>query len=245
MVFSRQHHIFFFFLISCFFLFQSTLAKALPVFYSTTSPPIERQNALRSALSERGIEVTVFGRYRDFFEQLSRDSADVVIGPPWFGDFNPNYENVLVLVNNGKSETSYVLLKLGSSANIRLQDARVGLVQAVDLGQVDRLLASILGHSVQEVRTVNRPEDLVPLLVFGAVDVVMMSQEDYQALKGRFTTELTKVKQIEGVSLPQVFVRKGSSSEALVDALTKVSTDVWRTFGVSGVRRLIRNGGTD
>ena len=139
-------------------------ARAAPVlvYYSSVVPARERQEALRTELRKlagpaSALEFTVFGRFRDFVDQLDSAAPAVVVAPSFFSKFHPEYSPVLGLKKGESRQFRYQVLSLGGDWNERnLSKGRIGMVDEIGRDRLPSILPEILSTRIERIKSVSK-----------------------------------------------------------------------------------------
>jgi len=213
------------------------LAAAKPqvsIYYPSVLSARERQDVLKTGLA--GYDVTVFAKFRDFSEDLKSKETPIVVAPASFQKAHPEYTPVLGFSGHEGRKFKYALLALSEKWNKgNLEEGKIGLVEEVDREQLKGLVSSLLKVNCKFVKTVSKPEDLFPLLVFKTTDFIMISPDNYELLKEKFTAKVYRVTESEAVDNPTVFVRKGSSVDEAIQALKGLPSGVLGPLGFTSI----------
>ena len=110
---------------------------------------------------------------------------------------------------------------------------RIGLVEEVDREQLKALVGGLFKINCKIVKSVSKPEDLFPLLVFKTTDFIMISPDNRELLKEKFTAKVYRVSEKRSGGYPTVFVKAGASADddLGVEVLAKGCDQNARIFG--------------
>lgn len=219
------------FLVNYILIVASVFASPLLVYYPSTITPKKREKILKDNLE---MEVLVFAKQNDFEKELQAQSADIVIAPSSFSEFNTNYESILGFKRDGKDLFKYLILSMDIKwKNKDLSEARVGVVQFENRDQLKKYISKVAGKELKKIKSVSRPEDLLPLMVFQSVDVIMIAPDNYEELKFQYTAQIYKVGESLEVKYPMVFIKKGISASSVVEKFKKISNESIQQLGMS------------
>jgi hypothetical protein len=214
--------------------------ESIAVFYSTTVPVKDREKVLKSELNEDN--VLVFARYKDFAQTVSSSNPTIIIAPSSFEITNPEYVPVLQFQNSSKSDFKYVFLSSKESLGpSKVESVNVGLVEELDRQKIIEYFKNQVGIALQKIKTVSKPEDLFPLIVFNSVDMIVTSSENHEELRKRFTAKVHPVNvKSKDVSYPQVYVKKTNPDNSLIEKILNIKPDQVKKLGFDGVVRIVK-----
>ena len=149
-----------------------------PRLYVFLPSPI-RPHALQTRLAKAmpDIQVTVFGRFREFERQIETAPPEVILTlPPVVNQFDL-FEIDLLGVRSGSEDEPYVLLTV-DQAYKPASDVQepIGAVDLLGRRNMEHFLALKLGFDKVRVRTVTKLEDLLSLLQFQDVNAIFVPQ---------------------------------------------------------------------
>ena len=229
----------FFFIVNC---FQSQLfaGPQLAVYYATTASVKDREKMLKTKL---GIEdVLVFARSRDFFQMLKQDPVPVVIAPFLLELNRADYEPVLQFEVLGAKEFHYKLVALSEKkfALSKLGTNAVGLIEEFERQQLKMFFKNNVGLNLAKINIVLKPEDLFPLLIFNAVDAIVVSENNYSKLLKVFTAKTDEIEiNTHAIPYPRVYIKKGQESD-LVNKIQKLNQSDVNILGFDSVERIMK-----
>jgi len=218
------------------FSLQAFAKEALPVFYSTTVPANARAKAMKGDLSG-AFDVTVFAKYKDFIREVKKVKPAAVIAPSSFSDYHKDYEPAAQFIGGGKPTYKFLLLAAEKKWNKgNINKGKIGMVEISKRKNLKKITKKMFGKKFKRVKSVSKPEDLFPLLVFKSVDFILVSPGNYKILKTKFSTKVVEVAKSKSVNHPKLFVKKGSDKSKLTGALKKLSSGSLKKMGFSKVQ---------
>jgi hypothetical protein len=207
-----------------------TPRPSLYVYLHTEIKSSSLEKALRQQLP--GLDVTVFGRFRDFEEAVTRGQPDAVLAlqpllamlaiPP-----------TLQGLRGDRDWEPYVLMSEESAAEGGPSARVVGVVDLLGRTGTQQLVARMLGNPAVELRRVTKLEDLLTLLNLSAAGAVLVPGGAAKSLSERSRLRL-RVHPLPDarVGLPALGVRKGELRDLLVRELMKLDADSLRLLGL-------------
>ncbi|MDM8558682.1 hypothetical protein [Candidatus Parabeggiatoa sp. HSG14] len=156
------------------FFVQPIYAERLYVFYPSTVRTQIMQKKLSQALP--GIEVRVFGRYRDFKAKTKADSPDAILSKA------PIIENLrgYLIKRNGtrddETDESYVLLSVGKRINsANMTATTIGVFDILGRRGMKKFIGQYFSVTPR-LKRVSKMEDLLQLLTFNMVDAILIPE---------------------------------------------------------------------
>jgi hypothetical protein len=188
------------------------------------------EKVLRQQLPD--LEVTVFGRFRDFEEALSRRGPDAVLAiQPLLATLNVT--PALQGLRGDRDWEPYVLMAEESGVASPAAASVVGVVDLLGRAGTQQLASRLLGNPAVELRRVTKLEDLLPLLQFSAAQAVLVPSAAAKGFSERSRLKL-RVHPLPDakVGLPAVGVLKSETRASIVRALQNLDATAYRMLGV-------------
>lgn len=218
------------------------LGVLLPVAFGGDDAPrlfVFLHTDLRSAALERtlrarlpALNVTVFGRFRDFEEACttSRPDAVVALGPLLV---QQRLGVQLQGVRAGKDWESYSLLSTGPSPPSAGGARTVGVVELLGRSGTQEFVAALLRNLEIKLKRVTKQEDLLALLQFAAADAVLLPSPAAKAFMERSKMPL-RVSELPDarVGLPGVAVLNAGVRDVVVRQILGLDPETNRALGV-------------
>ena len=182
------------------------------------------------------LDVTVFGRLRDFEERLTASRPDAVLS---IGPVLRQHGQAVSLqgYRDGKSVEPYVLASVNQPLEGSLAGKTIGVVELLGREGTQAFVSDLLKTATLKIKRVAKVEDLLPLLEFSAADGVLLPSSMLGMLVER-TRLAIKTKELPGalVGLPAIAVLNPAARDLIVksfqglDAATKqlLGIDSWR-----------------
>jgi hypothetical protein len=188
------------------------------------------EKALRQQLP--GLEVTVFGRFRDFEDALGRRQPEAVLAiQPLLGALNvtPALQGL-----RGERDWEPYLLMSEDGALASPADAKVvGVVDLLGRTGTQQLASRMLGNPAIELRRVTKLEDLLPLLQFSAAQAVLVPSAAAKSFSERSRLRLRVHTLAEAkVGLPAVGVLKAEARALVLQQLQALDANAYRMLGI-------------
>lgn len=213
---------------------QLALAGNLPIFYPSALSAKEREKGVKDELGKAGVDVTVYAKYKDFEEAMGQ-SPEAVIAPDGFDKQFPEYVPAAQFKKGEKTTFKYVFFSMSQKVSEGdFPKQKIGLVELLDRDKLKDFMKDISGKDFSKIKSVSKPEDLFPLLVFQSADVVVIAPDDYEKLKEKFTTKVYNVRESKEVRYPILFVKKGFDGKQLVEAFSKLTEGTAKEMGFTG-----------
>ena len=201
------------------------------VFVPSDQKTVTVERALQSSLG--ALQVTVFGKARDFDRAVASQNPSAVMALP------PNLDELglkptLSGVRAGATTEPYVLITVGTpmSPNSLVNDP-VGAFGILDRRGMKDLYGKLLGTGTQDVVTVTKYEDLLPLLQFQGAKGVVLPERYAGLLTDRSQLKLV-VNQIPNgrLGVAAVAIRDGASAAIVESAIKSMDSTSRKYLGV-------------
>lgn len=188
------------------------------------------EKTLREQLPE--LDVTVFGRLRDFDERLASGHPDALlsIGPVLQQHgAPPNLQGY----RGGKSVESYVLASVNQALEGTLEGKTIGVVELLGRDGTQSFVNRLLKTTNLRVKRVAKIEDLLSMLELSAADGIVVSGSTLATLAER-SRLVIKVRELPdaAVGLPAVAVLNGAVRELVVKAFQHLDTATMHLLGI-------------
>lgn len=219
-------------------LFWHIFASAnddLVVFYPSVQSARERQDSI----SEEGIANTVFAQYRDFEETIIKNNSQLIIAPYSFTQFKKDYSPIGRFTINGENKIQYLLLSTSDKWTPQnLKEARIGVIEELNKNYYKEYLKLILNTEFKLTKMVTKPEDIFPLLVFKAVDVILLSATNYEELKKKYSVNVHIIVKTAPIDNPTIFVKNKESVELQIKKIFNLKKSTLKILGFDGIENI-------
>jgi hypothetical protein len=196
-----------------------------------------KTRALENALAQRmpAVDVTVYGRYRDFARELGRVDAAMAVQPVLSAHGLPLD---LKGVRGGHDTEPFVLLSIGATLErSQFKRLRVGAVDLLGRERTARFVATLLElPSPPEIKYVVKSEDLLPLLQFQSANAVLLSEAEAARLKSLSKLDLRVTRLGQSVGLAAVSFRTEQGRRVIKPSITALDVDTNRKLGIEAWR---------
>jgi hypothetical protein len=193
----------------------------------------------KSASLEKGLqdklpalEVTVFGRFRDFEEAMSSRKPDGVVAiAPLVASLNVP---VVLQGNRGDHDwESYVLLSPGQPLEGSLSGKMIGVVDLLGRDGTQDFVTKLLKTPDVKLKRVTKMEDLLPLLQFSAADGVLVPAAAVKSVTERSRLPL-RVRELPDarVGLAAVGVVNAKARDVFIKAFQALDGTTNQSLGV-------------
>lgn len=154
------------------FLIQPVYAERLYVFYPSVMRTQIMQKKLTRALP--GIEVRVFGRYKDFRAKTKSDSPDAILSKAPVIQQLGSYSIKRKGVRDNDTNEPYVLLSVGKRVNpAKMAGKTIGVFDILGRKGMKKFIGNYF-RSKPRLKRVSKMEDLLQLLTFNMVDAILI-----------------------------------------------------------------------
>jgi hypothetical protein len=203
-------------------------------------PTDVRAKAMQQDISDAcpDISVTVFGRGKDFREEVSKSPPDAILSLLPVIDRSSPFETVMRGVQNGFTEEEYVLVSVDKALDLgQIQTKKIGVVDLLGRKPMGEFVSQLFQADIK-LKRVTKQEDLLPLLTFGSVDGIFVSERLYQQIKNRSNLNLVSTSLNIKVGLVSAALATSAAKEKIVNCLKKFDGKINGTLGVDQWRVL-------
>lgn len=226
----------------CFIIFTLTIvalstyaSQEVIVYYSTTLSARDRQGAF----SDDGISALVFGQYKEFEEAVQKNNPQMIIAPPTFNLSHKDYTPQIKFKIENQTQSSYLLLSLVDKWNTtNLKDARIGMIEESDRTTTKDYLKSLFKTDFKLIKVVTKVEDIFPLLVFKSVDIILISQNNYEELKKKYAVTVHTVLKTKPIDNPTVFVKNKQENDDIIKKIISLKKNNLKILGFDGLEKI-------
>ena len=184
------------------------------------------------------VGVTVFGRGKDFRKQVKKSPPDAILSLLPVIDRSGNFETVMRGVQNGLTEESYVLVSVDKALDLgQIQTNKIGVVDLLGRKPMGEFVSQLFQADIK-LKRVTKQEDLLPLLTFGSVDGIFVSERLFRQIKNRSNLNLVSTSLDIKVGLVSAALAGAEAKEKIVNCLKKFNAKLNGTLGVDKWRIL-------
>jgi hypothetical protein len=179
-----------------------------------------------------GLDITVFGRFRDFEEGLTNGHPDAVLS---IGPVLQQRGKTASLqgYRGGKSAEPYLLASVNQPLEGSLAGKTIGVVDLLGRDGTQSFLNGLLKATDVKIKRVAKIEDLLPLLEFSAADGIVLPSSMLGRLVER-TRLVIKTKELPGglVGLPAVAVLNPVVRDVVIRSFQQLDAPTKRLLGI-------------
>jgi hypothetical protein len=209
----------------------SLAAQDLYVF----SPATERAITIQRKLSEAcpSITVSAFGRYNDFAAELEEGRPDAVVTLSATIAKHKAYTIRLTGIHGGRAQQPYVLCSIDHTVELgSIESTTIGTIDILGREGTEKFVSSFFGKT-PKVKRVTKLEDLLPLLIFGMADAVLVCNQHVDCIRtlSKQNIMITPLPAPQTYSLV-VAAQMGAEGEKVVAALSQLDSSALSVVGV-------------
>lgn len=197
-------------------------------------PTQVRATALQEKLSDqcRQLDITVFGRSRDFRKQIKLSKPDAILSLGPVVQTQSDYTPLLLGKQSDQKTEPYFFVSIDAPIDIKnVGSKRLGVVDWLGRKGMDQYIADAFGFDIRLKRVVKQ-EDLLPLLTFGFAEAIFVSKRTHDKLKETSNLNLVVVNTEVVVQLPVVAVKKTTDAQGLTACFSQLDTETNQLLGV-------------
>lgn len=158
------------------------------VFYPSLARPLAIQEAL--ARECPGFDITVFGRLTDLRAMAAREAPLAILAPNSSLKQFRGYLPMLQGTRNGSRTENFMLLSIDRVfAPEETPGSTIGAVGILDRAGMEAFVEAMVPGSPR-VNLVTKIEDLLPLLIFGSADAVLISESNMREFRRKSRANL-------------------------------------------------------
>ncbi|MCO7223730.1 hypothetical protein [Pleionea sp. CnH1-48] len=214
----------------------SLTAESLYVFVPTEV----RANVMQTKIGElcNGVEVTVFGRAKDFRKQVKGNPPTAILSLSPVIEASDSFNTVMKGVKKGQDVEDYVLVSVDKPLEVgAIGTKRIGVVDLLGRKPMEKFVSGLLETKVK-LKRVTKVEDLLPLLTFGSVQGIFVPTSLYDQLKSKSNLNLIATTINVQVGLASAALSKASSKEKVMKCISAFDKELNATLGVEQWRTL-------
>ncbi len=202
----------------------------LYVFLQTSIKPNALQKLLKKHLTN--VDITVFGRFRDFEKGIKAGNHDAVLALPPVLEAQ-KLKVTLRGMRSSKDSVPYVLMSNGAPIDKNaLAGKMFGVVDILGRKRMAKFVGGVLGlGSTPKIKSVTKTEDLLPLLQFKIADALLLPENDADSLKQKSQMSLVITKTGASIGLPAVACNASQGAE-ICKLIGSLNAGVNRQMGV-------------
>lgn len=214
----------------------SAWAESLYVFVPTEV----RANIMQQKISDicKDVDVTVFGRAKDFHKEVKSSPPHAILSLLPVIERSGSFSTALKGVRDGTSEEDYVLVSVDKPIDITsIGDKKIGVVDLLGRKPMGQFISQLFQTEVK-LKRVTKVEDLLPLLTFGAVDGIFISEALYNQLKSKSNLNLVSTRLNIKVGLVSAALLDAKAKDKISKCIQGFDSDLNETLGVEQWRAL-------
>ncbi|MGM0442572.1 MAG: hypothetical protein ACQEQV_00105 [Fibrobacterota bacterium] len=197
--------------------------ESLYMFYPSPIRSNVVQQMVQGEISD--VDVTVFGKYRDFALKVKADEPEALLCPTETARTlkSQGYSTVASAQKDGAEKIEYVLLSIGEAVTpADLTEASViGVVDIMGRNEMNEYVKGFVGKKVR-VKHVTKIDDLLPLLSFRMAQAVLIPKARVAYFQGKSNQSFAVTTLSEKGAVAQV-VSKGGDASASLEAAKVIS----------------------
>lgn len=208
----------------------SSRAESLFVFM----PSQVRAKVMQQQISQTcpELDVTVFGRSKDFRKQIKQNPPNAILSLLPIIDHIGSFNSILQGSKAGFTEEEYVIVSVDTPLNLKdIAKKKIGVVDLMGRKPMGDFVSQLFQVAVK-LKRVTKIDDLLPLLTFGSVEGVLVSESNYQQLKAKSNLNLVVTRSNLKVSLVNLALNGEGKKEKLLKCINRFDIKINRTLGV-------------
>jgi hypothetical protein len=190
--------------------------------------------SLESSLKEKlkGLNVTVFGRFRDFEEAMTSNRPDALLGSRALVN-SQNLPPALQGMRGTHDWEPWALVSVGAPLTGSLGGKVIGVVDLLGRRGTQDFVTDLLKTPDLKLKRVTKLEDLLPLLQFAAADAVLIPSSEVKAVTEHSQLSLQVRELPEGnVGLAAVSLLNPKFRDLVVKQIQALDPETNKVLGV-------------
>jgi hypothetical protein len=216
----------------CVFLFagQAAANNLLYVFYPTDIRPKKMEKHITRHCPE--VNITVFGKIKDFEEQIQRVPPDAILSLPPVIKKNPNFSSHIEGLKEGQRQESYILVSMNKAVDLNdLGSIKIGVLDILGRKPMKVFVSETLGTKVKIVR-VTKTEDILNLLTFDLANALFVSQQSYEKFRVQSQLPLISTKLDIKMDLITMAVKENDTKQVFLKCFKRLDQQTNALLGV-------------
>jgi len=212
--------------------FTSGLCQASEVYVFVPTKIKARVIAKSLSVACSGTQITVFGRVKDFMDQVAANSPATILTLIPTIEHNSSYKVVLAGEKDGEKSESYLFVSVDTPFDIaNLATSKIGVVDILGRNPMLSYLSEKLGSKVKLARVVKQ-EDLLTLLRFNSADALLISENTYKSLLATSQLNLVTTPLDFRIGLASLASTSGMDIAAIVRCFKLIDSETRTALGV-------------
>ncbi|MDM8565985.1 hypothetical protein QUF74_10075 [Candidatus Halobeggiatoa sp. HSG11] len=218
------------------FSVQSAYAESLYVFYPSTLRTQFMQKKLTNALP--GIEIRVFGRYKDFKSKIKADSPEVILAKMPVIKRLKNYVPKLNGSRKNETKEPYVFLSVTENKKPNpnnMAGMTIGVFDILGRKGMKELVGNYF-KPIPKLKRVSKMEDLLQLLTFNMVNAVLIPEIHVKYFKeiSKLNFVITPVPKMQ-VGIISLAVRNNGNATNILKVFTNMNSKLKKPLGIDNL----------
>lgn len=214
----------------------SLWAKSLFVFVPTEI----KANIIENKISEtcKNIQVTVFGRAKDFHKQVVSNPPSTILSLLPVIQYSKGYSPLLQGTRRGSDSEDYVLVSIDQAIGKNdLDKIKIGVLDLLGRRQMNQFVSHLFQEDIK-VKRVTKMEDLLPLLSFGSVQGLFISEHIYRKIAPKTELNLVATSLNIRVGIASAAFNSEGDRDEVTNCITKFEDDLNEVLGVESWQRI-------
>ncbi len=179
-----------------------------------------------------GLDVTAFGRAKDFTSQLELAPPSAVLTLLPVIERSGKFKSVLKGVKDGLTEEDYVIVSIDEAIDLSsIEGIKIGVVDLMGRKPMTEFVGQLLQSDVR-LKRVSKVEDLLPLLSFGTADALFISESTYENILSKSQLNLVATRVNVKIGLVSAAIEENSGHEDVAVCVQKFTSDLNSVLGV-------------
>ena len=214
------------------------ISMMFPVFVTAQSlyvfiPTDVRANVIQKKIENfcSSVDVTVFGRAKDFHKQVKANPPDIILSSMPVVGQSSGFSVVLKGESNGLETEDYVLVSVDTDFDLAsIAGKKIGAIDLLGRKPMQAFVSSLFKTKIGLIR-VTKVEDLLPLISFGSVQALFISESLFKKIREQSNLDLNATQLDIKIGLIAAAV-KNIENRNMTACITKFDSNLNSTLGV-------------
>ena len=190
---------------------------SVAVFLPSVTPVSEIEKHLSTEPLFKGMDISVYKKFRDFNSAIKNTKPLYVLGPAKFVATHSDYKAFAQLAHKSNLTFKYKVFSIQDKwGKAETAKGTIGMVQILGRKETKKYVGESVSEKFKKVKRVTKVEDLFPLLALENAEYILVEPHIYDALKDKFRAKVNTVTESQPIGNPKLAVLKGKTGPVSV-----------------------------
>ena len=199
-----------------------------------------KANIIESKINEscHDTEVTVFGRAKDFHKQVASNPPTTILSLLPVIEYSKGYRPILKGKRSGSESEDYVLVSVEQPIGMSdLNRMKIGVLDLLGRKQMNQFVSQLFQTEIK-VNRVTKMEDLLPLLSFGSVQALFISDHIYRQIAQKTELNLVATQLNIRLGIASAAFNSESGMNVVNNCINKFNDELNEVLGVESWKQI-------